>query len=164
MTNFTFCYCNERRFNPKTHSPFLALLLLFLLLLLLPRVLCGFFVSFFFFYFGVHGLHQARLFSLEGKMTSQPFQAGQREEKCTVRSSCIAAAIRHCRLDLQGLYGFLFKKKFVPFFSLLQASSNLSDPPRFLMPSSVPGSAPRLKPLCRRERTLMDFGIRGNPL
>lgn len=116
-----------------------------------------FFFSFFFFFFFYNESSAASSFLFfftliwtYARITSgAPLFPGREDDVTTLSGrpkrrevyrtiSCIAAATRHCRLDLRGLYRFLFKKKFVPFFSLLRASWNLSDPPRFLMPSLVP--------------------------
>lgn len=103
------------------------------------------------------GLHQAYLSSLEGKVTSRGL-SGQREAQPRTIISRTAATARHCQDDLRGLHGFLSKKKKTRSLSPL-ASLNLSNLPRFLMPSPIPRCTSRLKPLCREMRTLMDSGI-----
>lgn len=55
------------------------------------------------------------------------------------------------------------QKKHLSFLSSSPASLDLSDLPRFLMPSPIPVLPLVFKPLCRKTRTLMDSGIRRNP-
>lgn len=114
-TNYAFCYRNERRFDSRTRSPFLPLLLSTSTSPLpLPRF------SFF------------CLVYTYARITSGAPLASEREDDVTTLSgrperrevyrtiSWIAAATRHCRLDLRGFYGFLFflKKKIRFFLSL----------------------------------------------
>lgn len=175
---YSVAIMNGRRFG-NASPPFIILLLhhhLFLLLLTAARLLCCFFVTPFFAPWHVYtrGLHQACLSSLEGKMTSRPFLAGQREEmqphtpvRFLVLPFCSRAG-RHCRVDLRGLRKFPSKetkkkrKHRLSFLSSSPASLDLSDLPRFLMPSPIPVLPLVFKSLCRKTRTLMDSGIRRN--
>lgn len=158
MTNYALCRRNERPSILERVHPFIFFFLFFLLLL--PRQVFSAALSHYSFFRASYlartrGLHQARLSPVEGKMTSRSFLVGQGEEMqlhTPVRSlSYCRAAVASPFATVELIYEVLpnFKEiknkgKHRLSFLLFSASSDLSDRPRLLMPSSIPGSTPSL--------------------